>query len=276
VDVRSLGFRTDLMLRRLAGAEVTEYDDHIVVRTPANPTFYWGNFLLIDPPAPGEAARWLDVFGQEFPTAEHLAIGIDGTDGSTGDVTEMLAAGAKLETSIVLTAEQLRLPARQGAASVRPLGSDADWQQIVGVRLDVDGDDSPGHREFVERKAAEARRLTQDGHGEYFGAFVDDVVRASLGIVTDGHGLARYQNVETHPNHRRQGLATALLAAAADAAFGRLGARTLVIVADPDYVDRSLPRPRLRRQRAAGPAAAGTRLSAAATWFRCRDPRASR
>jgi ribosomal protein S18 acetylase RimI-like enzyme len=236
VDVRSLGFRTDLMLRRLAGAEVPEYDDHIVVRTPTNPTFYWGNFLLIDPPAPGEAARWLDVFGQELPTAEHLAIGIDGTDGSTGDVTEMLAAGAKLETSIVLTAEQLRLPARQGAASVRPLGSDADWQQIVGVRLDVDGDDSPGHREFVERKAAEARRLTQDGHGEYFGAFVDDVVRASLGIVTDGHGLARYQNVETHPNHRRQGLATALLAAAADAAFGRLGARTLVIVADPDYV----------------------------------------
>lgn len=236
MQVHSLGFRTDLMLRRLAGAEVVDMGGHLVIRTPDNPFFYWGNFLLIDPPPPGTSQGWLEEFLREFPEAKHVAIGIDGIDGETGDVTELLTAGLEVEVNVVLTADRLTRPAPAVAAEIRPLVSEADWQQMVDARLEIDEDGSEGHREFVERKQAEARRLTLDGHGEYFGAFVDGVVRASLGIVTDGGGLARYQSVETHPNHRRQGLARALLVAAGDAALDRFGAKTLVIVADPDYV----------------------------------------
>jgi ribosomal protein S18 acetylase RimI-like enzyme len=235
VQVRSLGFRTDLMLRRLAGAEIVDRGDHLVVRTPHNPTFYWGNFLLIDPPRT-ESERWLAEFAREFPGTRHVAIGVDGTDGETGDVSGLVSAGLEVDVSIVLTAEKLQAPVREPAAEVRPLVSDADWEQMVAVRLDVDQDPSPDHRAFVERKADEARRLMAQGHGEYFGAFVDGVARASLGIVTDGSGLARYQSVETHPEHRRKGLASAMLVAAAEAALTRLGATTLVIVADPEYV----------------------------------------
>jgi ribosomal protein S18 acetylase RimI-like enzyme len=236
VQVRSLGFQTDLMLRRLAGASIDDRGDHLVVRTPDNPTFYWGNFLLIEPPRPGSSAHWLDVFAREFPDAQHVAIGVDGVDGVPGDVSELLAAGLVLETSVVLTAQQLRPTAVPAGVEVRPLVSDDDWQQMVDVRLEIDEDQPPGHREFVERKAREAQRLMLAGHGEYFGALVDGVVRASLGVVTDGHGLARYQSVETHPDHRRKGLARAMLGAAAETALTRLRARTLVIVADPDYV----------------------------------------
>src|SRR4051812_1675781 len=236
VQVRSLGYRTDLMLRRLAGASVRDRGDYLVVETPTNPSFYWGNFLLLaEPPPPGTAARWLDAFRTELPTAEHVAIGIDGVDGQTGDLTELLAAGLELELSIVLTADRLgfrgRLP-----ADVRPLRADRDWQQAAAVRLAIDDDHSPRHADFVERKLAEARRLVDDGHGAYLGAFVDGVVQASLGIITDGSGLARYQNVETHPEHRRQGYSRALLLAAAETAAERFDVRTLVIVADPDYV----------------------------------------
>ena len=235
MQVRSLGYQTDLMLRRLAGAEVVDRGDHLVVRTPENPFFYWGNFLLIDPPE-AESERWLDVFAAEFPDVQHVAIGVDGVAGDTGDVSGLLAAGLEIEINVVLTAEQLKPPAREAAAEIRPLVSDADWEQMVAVRLDVDDDRSAHHREFVERKAVEARRLMAQGHGEYFGAFVDGVARASLGIVTDGRGLARYQAVETHPDHRRKGLASAMLVAAAEAALTRLRATTLVIAADPDYV----------------------------------------
>jgi ribosomal protein S18 acetylase RimI-like enzyme len=235
VQVRSLGFRTDLMLRRLAGGEVVDRGDHQVVRTPDNPTFYWGNFLLIEPPD-AQSERWLDVFATEFPDAQHVAIGVDGTDGDTGDVSGLTAAGLELEVSVVPTAERLEPPAREAAAEVRPLVSDADWEQMVAVRLEIDDDASPGHREFVELKAIEARRLMEQGRGEFFGAFVDGVARATLGIVTDGSGLARYQAVETHPDHRRKGLASAMLVAAAEAALTRLAATVLVIVADPDYV----------------------------------------
>jgi ribosomal protein S18 acetylase RimI-like enzyme len=237
VHVVSLGFRTDLMLRRLAGATMSDCGDHLVVETPSNPAFYWGNFLLLaEPPAPETAAHWLDVFTETFPSARHVAIGIDGVDGETGDITELLGAGLELETNVVLTAQRLVSADRPGGTEVRPLRTDADWQQSVALRLVVDEDDSPAHVEFVERKEAEARQLAQRGHGEYVGAFVDGVLRASLGIVTDGSGLARYQNVHTHPGHRRRGHARALLHAAAEIARDRFGATTLVIAADPDYV----------------------------------------
>jgi ribosomal protein S18 acetylase RimI-like enzyme len=41
--------------------------------------------------------------------------------------------------------------------------------------------------------------------------------------------------VQTHPEARRRGLAQALLHHAGTHALGELGARTLVLVADPDH-----------------------------------------
>src|SRR5437764_3646998 len=98
MDVTSLGFRTDLMLRRLAGATVEDRGDHIVVTTAANPGFWWGNFLLLAEP-PADIGPWIDTFRSEFPDAHHVAIGVDGTDGTTGDTT-----GLEAEVDIVLTA----------------------------------------------------------------------------------------------------------------------------------------------------------------------------
>lgn len=43
VNVTSLGYRTDLMIRRMEGSEVTDCRDHIVVRSPAHPAYWWGN-----------------------------------------------------------------------------------------------------------------------------------------------------------------------------------------------------------------------------------------
>jgi hypothetical protein len=57
VDVASLGFQTDLMIRRLAGSVIVDRREYLVVRTPANPGFWWGNFLLFPAPSrPGEVA----------------------------------------------------------------------------------------------------------------------------------------------------------------------------------------------------------------------------
>ena len=235
MQVQSLGFRTDLMLRRLAGAIVDDRGDHLVVRTPANPGFYWGNFLLLEkPPAAGEAGRWLDVFAKELPDAKHVAIGVDGIAGDTGDVAELVAEGFELEDLVVLTAEQLT--GKPGAdVEIRRLSGDSDWQQATDVRMTLEEKTEPEHLQFVERKLAESRQLVEAGHGAYFGAVVDGVVRATLGIFCDEQRIARYQNVETHADFRRRGLASALLHAAARAATDEFGATTLVIVAESDY-----------------------------------------
>ena len=72
MDVESLGYRTDLALLRLGGSTIEDRGDHLVVRSPYNPTFYWGNFLLLDRVPDGAEAtqQWLDRFAQEFPGAE--------------------------------------------------------------------------------------------------------------------------------------------------------------------------------------------------------------
>ena len=232
--MRSLAYRTDLMIRRLAGAEITAYDDHVVVRTPHNPDFWWGNFVLLrEPVGRGAASRWTDVFAGAFPDARHLALGIDGTDGRPGDAGDVALLGVEVDVLTVLTARGLPPPAVEPAYDCRRLRSDDDWQQLLALRAAcTDGDDGSDARVFRERSVREIHGITGAGHGAWFGAFLDGVMRAGLGIFSDRAGVARYQAVETHPDFRRRGLATALLHAAGLHATGQLDAHTLVIVAD--------------------------------------------
>src|SRR5271154_5512996 len=110
VRITSLGFRTDVALRVLEGAEVTDRGDHLVVRTPGNPEYWWGNFLLLaQVPRPGEAGAWLARFASEFPAARHIALGVDTAE--DGPIPEDLApAGLAVEPLAVLTAAQPNPP----------------------------------------------------------------------------------------------------------------------------------------------------------------------
>jgi len=74
VDVVSLGYRTDVALRVLGGSEIADHVDHIVVRTAANPGFWWGNFMLLAAPPPGETASWLSKFAAKFPGRESRGV----------------------------------------------------------------------------------------------------------------------------------------------------------------------------------------------------------
>jgi ribosomal protein S18 acetylase RimI-like enzyme len=235
--VASLGFRTDLMLRRLAGASVEDRGDYLVIRTTANPTFYWGNFLLFrEPPKPGEPTEWVSTFGREFPDATHVAIGVDGTTGALGAAPEMRLAGLADEVSVVLTTDVLTpIGEPDPAAELRVLRTDEEWAQSVEFRIAVDEDESDQHRLFVERRSRELRDLVEAGHGVYVGAFVDGVARAGLGLYVED-GIARFQSVETHPLFRRRGLASALLVEAARLVSEQHPVETFVIVADPSYV----------------------------------------
>jgi ribosomal protein S18 acetylase RimI-like enzyme len=229
--ITSLGFRTDVALRTQEGAEVTDRGDYLVVRSPAQPDFWWGNFLLLpQAPRPGEADAWLARFAAEFPAAWHVALGVDSAEEVQipGDLT---AAGLTAEHAAVLTAAQPNPPARPAThAQIRPLDSDADWRQSVDLAIRCFDGDEPG---FLERRAAARRRVTRTGAGAWFGAFLDGRLQAQLGLFDAGDGYARYQNVETDPLARRQGLAGTLVWAAARYGREALGTRTFVIVADP-------------------------------------------
>jgi ribosomal protein S18 acetylase RimI-like enzyme len=236
VDVISLGYRTDLMVRALEGSEIVDHFGYVSVRTPANPAFWWGNFLLLPArAAQGEAGQWLSLFTAEFPAAAHVALGLDVTDDAGADLAGFVAAGLDVRRETVLTAPALGEPPHPNRAAVlRQLAGDDDWRQSARLQALCDAEDGlPASQAFTEARNAARRGLAEAGHGAWFGAFLDGELVSQLGVFSGRTSIARYQNVGTHPGARRQGLAGTLVCHAARYAIGYLGAKTLVIVADP-------------------------------------------
>ena len=239
MEIKSLGYRTDLLLLELSGSVFEDRGEYVVVRTPDNPGFWWGNFLLYRTPfAPGDTKARTETFRQEFPDAEHVALGIDSVDAEIGAEDELIAAGFDVDRSVVMTASEVVEPRRPNEeATYRLLSSDDDWEQLVQQSLatatmTVDED----YVLFTRRKLAAKRALVEAGHGTWFGAFDGDRLQSSLGLMFDGKGLARFQNVQTSLEDRDRGLASTLVHRASTYGLSEGGARTLVMVADPEYL----------------------------------------
>lgn len=238
---RSPGFATDLALLRLQGSLVEEHADHLVVRTPANPTYHWGNCLILDTaPDSGRIGDWVSVFAREFPNARHVAIGIDDPDARI-EGSEAAAHGLSIEGDVVLmTARPAPVPEIEGIVfGTLDVGDDGAWAALVDLELadlgpDVDAATREDMRVFRSRRFAGHRALAAAGHGDWYAAFTGDGEPiATLGLFGLPDGRARYQDVLTHPAYRRRGIAAGLVAHAGHRQLAR-GSRSLLIVADPD------------------------------------------
>lgn len=229
--IDSPGLTTDIELLRLQGSVVTEHDDHLVVRTDANPTFWWGNFVLVqDAPRPGTVAHWVARFEAEFPHAEHRAVAF-GAEG--GDAGGWSGRGWEVEVDVDLVSHSVPAPApvAEGVV-VRALELDDDWEQSAHVGAhDTAPAGRAGRLVFERRRVTAQRALVDSGRARWFGAFDGDRLVARLGIVRLGD-LARYQEVVTLESHRRRGLAGALVRAAGEWALEDGAVRRLVIVAE--------------------------------------------
>jgi RimJ/RimL family protein N-acetyltransferase len=252
--VPSLGWQTELALARFDGS-VARSGDALVVRTPANPTYWWGNYLLFDrPPVEGEADAWMARFEAQVhgpqPASRHVAFGID----HAGAVTlpnDFRARGFTLASMTVLTRSlDDGGPPPAGTACearIEPLALPRDGPAIVDQQVAVDGHryGIDGYRVFAERQVARWSAMAAAGRGGWFGAWVDDdggaTLASSCGVFrceVDGAAgpVGRFQYVSTHPAYRRRGLCRAVVAHACRHAHGVLGLRTLVMIADPDDV----------------------------------------
>jgi ribosomal protein S18 acetylase RimI-like enzyme len=225
VRVTSLGFRTDIAIRALEGSVITDDADFVVIHSPENPQFRWGNFLLLrEPPDPGSSGRWVSLFRREFPGVGYVALGIDAA--GLGELP-----GFDTQVDSVLTATHTHAPRHPNHdAEYRPLTTDADWHRATQLAQRC----NPHDPDFIRRRMIARRRLTLAGHGAWYGAFRDGELLAHLGIFTAEPGIARFQDVETDPDARRQGLAGTLVQHAAAHAAKTRAVGTLVMVADPD------------------------------------------
>ncbi len=248
--VPSLGWRSELLFARF-DAQITEAAGHLVVRTPHNPTFYWGNFLLWHR-APGEAdlAPWLHRFEQAIsgpqPASRHVAFGLDVPHVALP--RSFAEAGFELSGMAVmtLTAGQLREPGlmRGGPFEIRPLRLPAEAEAAIDLQMlcNDQGFEPQGYRRYRHEQMQRCAAMSAAGLGEWFGVWHQGELVADCGLfregdeVPAGERIARFQHVETHPQWRRRGLCRALVHAACCHGFGAMGVPRLVMCADPDDV----------------------------------------
>ena len=237
MNVKSLGYRTDLIFPTFDG-EIIDRGDYLVIRTPKNPTFYWGNFLLFShPPREGDFKEWRDLFALEIgapPETEHQVFGWDSPEGEEGDIQPFLEAGFRLNRSVVLTSSEPRSPARPSSlVSIRTLKTEADWEQAVEnqVACREPEFEEGEYQEFQKQQMARYRKMVASGHGDWYGAFIERQLVADLGLFHH-EGVGRFQSVETHPDFRRRGVPGTLIFGAGRQAKADYDLDTLVIVAE--------------------------------------------
>lgn len=243
MNVRSLGYVTELFFHE-RDAVITDEGDYVVIRTPTNPGYHWGNMLLFRaPPAPGDGMRWPAAFEKEFspyPDVRHQTFGWDSPDGEKGAIKELLDQGFRDEAAVVLVADgpQALVPPRKlnRDAVIRPIESDAAWREVVELQTFCREPryEEGSYRAFKEKKFAFYRRLVWEGMGQWWGAYLDGRLVADLGLFLKD-GVGRFQAVETHPEARRLGLCGTLVHHVAQWGFAERGARTLVMLADESY-----------------------------------------
>ncbi|MDZ7708457.1 MAG: GNAT family N-acetyltransferase [Trueperaceae bacterium] len=239
-----------MQLRSLAGwteswfvEEVRDLGDAVALRCPTEPTFRWGNVLMIpDAPEPGDRAcleaRFAEVF-DDLPEVRHVTVGWDDPEGREGDVAEWQAAGYEIDRNVTRVAEaaDLHAPAgRPAGFAVRAARDDDDWRQVVALQASDPGDEEPtSYRALILGRAAFRRRLAEgvrpDLHGAWFLATLHGVPVGSMGLFVHQR-VGRFQFVHVAPEHRRKGVATAMVHAVAREGLGRMGAERLVIVGD--------------------------------------------
>ncbi len=224
----------------------------LVIRSPTNPTHYWGNLLLFDDaPEAGDGPRWESLFDAAFRGnlhVRHRTFAWDRIDGWEGAAREEFAdRGYLVGANVGLVAESSDLTphAREnGEVAIRTLdpsiGSDqALWDAVVELQCanaEDDGLDEGAQRIYVRRRLDGLRAVFRSGRGAWYVAIepsTGDVV-ASCGIVVTAD-RGRYQLVDTASSHRRRGISSRLVVEAARRARTDHGAVRFVIEADPEY-----------------------------------------
>jgi ribosomal protein S18 acetylase RimI-like enzyme len=245
MKLKSLGVQTDLFFRRFDG-EVLEKESYIVIRTPKNPGYRWGNFLVFEhPPKADDLEKWKAIFAKEIgipPHYNHFVFAWDNLQGEVGVIQPFIDAGFKLEKTSVMTAKSVNPPAKLNQKCMIRTFTNDDWQDWIELELAMNQanpadnrESDGGFRDYLKHKADEYQEMIEAGLGQWFGAYVDGCLASSLGLFV-WEKLGRFQMVATHPEFRRLGLAGTLVFYAAQQGLTTMGAETLVMCADPNYV----------------------------------------
>lgn len=231
---RSLGLETErLVMARRSSFE--DRGDHVVMRTPAEPEFWYGNQVIWKSTA-ARPEPLLAAFEAAFPDAAHCVLSFDVPGMDTPDWVGDLPDFEPDPADILSLDGPIAGPDLPPGFTFRRIETDGDWAQVVDCQTRTgveDGFEPARHKVYVTEKYAAVRADCEGGAAHWFGLFAGERLAADMGIVTDGR-LARFQSVETMPDYRRQGLCAALLRQVHGAVTAQHPGAHFVIVAETE------------------------------------------
>ena len=243
--IKNIGYLTDTIFHDRHGF-VEEHENYFAIRTPTNPSFWFGNFILFKrAPAAGDFDEWMEIHRDVFgDTLNHVTLAWD--EPLQGFIDEFTAADFRTSNGLALS-----MSAYGGGASinpnitVRPLSETSEWeaiikQQIVIDREDFSYPDDGGSFRRTEMKSL--RAMAEEGHGNWWGAFDGNELVGGMGLYFDEtRTIGRFQYVTTRASHRRQRVCTTLLDRAVRHAFETVKVKQLVICTGAEDSNPAIP-----------------------------------
>ena len=189
----SLGAQSQLLAARFEG-EFVDHGDWLVVRNAANPTWYWGNFLLTTaPPLDADLPLWLDrnaqAIGARQPESDHVALWVDAPVAADA-LPAWRGAGFEFNAVTALQLETGRILAvplpRIDSMRIRSLRLPEEADAAVDLQaLSDHGYEPEGYRRFRAHAMARVSRMHAQGIAHWFGVFAGPQLVADCGLVVD-------------------------------------------------------------------------------------------
>ena len=248
MEITSKGLQSDLIFHGFEGV-LSDHGDYISVRTPKNPDYFFGNFLLFaGPPSVGDFTRWIERFETVFapyPAVRHHTFQwLPSASPDPAALNEFKQAGFTVDETSVLATQSVHTdkPAPKDV-EFRQIRTDAEWLAVIDAQTRDGFPQIPmdEYRRYKEATFANYREMSEQGLGDWWGAFKGEEMVADLGLFF-GEGVGRFQSVETAPEHRRQGICRAMVRHVSNHGLAEYPGFTLILHADAHEIAREIYR----------------------------------
>lgn len=236
MEVRSLSYST--LLHTLSfSSSIENKHEYLVVKTPGNPRYYWGNFLFFHhPPKQESMVEWELIFDKEFLDIplKHKAFAWDSVGDSAIIVDPFINNGYYLEVDDVLLTSRIRKPNYYNSnLTITPIDSSSQWNQVTQLSMDCFcPNPDMEYAKYVNKLRIDIEKEIREGKGIWMGAFLKDKLVGDMGLFQAGKGRGLVISVKTDPKYRKNGVCRTLLYKTAFYGFEHLGFKEIVMVAD--------------------------------------------
>lgn len=246
-NVSSLGHKKGLLLLKNI-SEITAREHYLVVKTPSNKKYISANFVLFkDSPNLQSIDLWPKIFENEFSNdaeIKHIKLEWNTNERNNKILYKFEDAGFSLEEYETLSLNQLR--------SVKKVNSDIkfkeinyknDWNKIIVQQMLFKSPllTEKYYKEFSETLMYSYHQLIQKGLCKWFGAYSEDQLIGSLGILWSNE-IVGFQRVVIDQEFQNQGICTNFIHWVSQWIQVNLPNRQIVIWAEKDSISSKIYR----------------------------------